>query len=729
MSIVELFYLAGVGWCSLVLRLFWWPLRPAARPRSGTAVSIDFSDADVWAFLGVAAASACAAAVAALLLAALLACGAGHACLALSRRALPARAAALVLPSQTRRPTRRGASADASSRTGVAPCGLRLGPRQLFLACATLAAAQAGVLSAAALTLSSSFGCSTPRGCAQRAGASGRDGAALVAAAKRMGLHAEAMPTRADDGVPLALFRVRTRREGGDPAGTPRAPGGRGDAGELPSAPPHAPRPSPSAVLLLHGLEDSAWTWLAAGPHASLVPALAARGVDVWIGSNRGTALSRELWDADADADADARYWDFCLDELAALDVPAFVAAALRGSGVETLAVVGHSQGFAQALLSLALPPRAEPLPTADAARAGARGERPRAVSPGLGPSNFEFRPSGLPPGAVRLLVGLAPAARAARMATFAARHGAFVPALLRALRRAVAADTRNSPEESRPWGRAGPALPLPVYAALRRLNPALCGGTRAGTDAVGSLGRRGSASESRLCRLALWAVFGPAAHVEAARLPTLAAVFPAGASLKLLAHWAQARGGPKENERLQASENSEGTEPNRVEFEIDKRRDASPIGLRRFDHRFGATDEAQRERGARRNEELYGSREPPEYDADGAALAAHAAAGTRVALFGGDRDALVPPADVLRLARALGRAGLTASGRGAGDDGARIEKGFGHMDFTWGRAAGARVGRDVVRLVAGAAGGGGTRPEEGAAGRGRPIGPGPAEG
>ncbi|XP_049511212.1 lipase 3 [Dermacentor silvarum] len=180
------------------------------------------------------------------------------------------------------------------------------------------------------------------------------------------GYPAEEHVTVTEDGYVLSLQRV------------PR--GGRQPPGTL-SGPP---------VLLVHGLLSSAAEWVINYPHqslggvrnfsdgrgrrllriATLIPEgfscveeafarsgflLADAGYDVWLGNCRGTPYSRGHREY---SDSDGRYWDFRLDEVGLLDLPALVDYVLASTGWPQLFLVGFSQGNTAAWAMLADKPQ-----------------------------------------------------------------------------------------------------------------------------------------------------------------------------------------------------------------------------------------------------------------------------------------------------------------------------------------------------------------------------------
>ncbi|XP_037526477.1 lipase member M [Rhipicephalus sanguineus] len=119
--------------------------------------------------------------------------------------------------------------------------------------------------------------------------------------------------------------------------------------GRLPGALPGPP------VLLVHGLLSSAVEWVINYPHQSLGFLLADAGYDVWLGNYRGTPYSRGHREY---SDSDSRYWDFRLDEIGLLDLPALVDYVLAITGWPQLFLVGFSQGNTAAWAMLADKPQ-----------------------------------------------------------------------------------------------------------------------------------------------------------------------------------------------------------------------------------------------------------------------------------------------------------------------------------------------------------------------------------
>ena len=75
-------------------------------------------------------------------------------------------------------------------------------------------------------------------------------------------------------------------------------------------------------VLMIHGLMQDCDTYLCAGESHSLASILCEEGYDVWLCNNRGTKYSQKH---DNLSPHDEEFWDFCIDDLATFDVPAFI--------------------------------------------------------------------------------------------------------------------------------------------------------------------------------------------------------------------------------------------------------------------------------------------------------------------------------------------------------------------------------------------------------------------
>jgi hypothetical protein len=116
---------------------------------------------------------------------------------------------------------------------------------------------------------------------------------------------------------------------------------------------------SKRAMLLQHGVLDSSYTWLAAGAQRSLAFRAFDSGFDVFLGNLRGTQFSRGHVDPHISS---AEYWDFCVDDHAAHDLPAFLDAIRHLKQKELVgvarddievSVIAHSMGAACVLAYL----------------------------------------------------------------------------------------------------------------------------------------------------------------------------------------------------------------------------------------------------------------------------------------------------------------------------------------------------------------------------------------
>ncbi|KAJ3163731.1 hypothetical protein HK101_000599, partial [Irineochytrium annulatum] len=104
---------------------------------------------------------------------------------------------------------------------------------------------------------------------------------------------------------------------------------------------------SKGPVILMHGLFQSSGVWVTSGMD-SLAFFLVDQGYDVWMGNNRTSIEQHAVLKP-----SDAKFWDWSLDELARYDFPAIVDLVRRETKYDKVAFVGHSQGNAQAFLSM----------------------------------------------------------------------------------------------------------------------------------------------------------------------------------------------------------------------------------------------------------------------------------------------------------------------------------------------------------------------------------------
>jgi len=104
-------------------------------------------------------------------------------------------------------------------------------------------------------------------------------------------------------------------------------------------------------VLLQHGFEDSATTWVINRPNESLGLLLASAGFRVFLGNSRGNRYSTGK---EAEGIRSKSYWDWSFDEMGRYDLPAVISAIKRTTGATSVPVVGHSQGTTQTFAALA---------------------------------------------------------------------------------------------------------------------------------------------------------------------------------------------------------------------------------------------------------------------------------------------------------------------------------------------------------------------------------------
>ncbi|KAH7484215.1 Lysosomal acid lipase/cholesteryl ester hydrolase [Phytophthora ramorum] len=105
------------------------------------------------------------------------------------------------------------------------------------------------------------------------------------------------------------------------------------------------------AILVLHGLLDSSFSWVCNFRNQSLAFVLADAGYDVWLGNNRGNTYSTGHVKYTTDDDA---FWDFSWEDMGKFDVPAMINYVLETSGQKTAALVGHSEGTTQSFVAFA---------------------------------------------------------------------------------------------------------------------------------------------------------------------------------------------------------------------------------------------------------------------------------------------------------------------------------------------------------------------------------------
>jgi len=120
--------------------------------------------------------------------------------------------------------------------------------------------------------------------------------------------------------------------------GLHRIPRGREDQG---GANGGAPRP---VVFMQHGFMQSSEGWISARRNLPFM--LADAGYDVWLGNARGNKYSAQHRRLRPES---VEYWNFCIDDVAALDIPAALRYVTAHTGVASVAYVGFSMGTAVA--------------------------------------------------------------------------------------------------------------------------------------------------------------------------------------------------------------------------------------------------------------------------------------------------------------------------------------------------------------------------------------------
>ena len=114
-------------------------------------------------------------------------------------------------------------------------------------------------------------------------------------------------------------------------------------------------------VIFQHGMGGTAINWTmtlngkqGTGKHVPAAFHLAEMGFDVWLTNNSGAEYSQEH---DVYTTADKEYWQMDWTKYGLYDFPAAVKVIQERTGVEKVAVVGHSQGTTQTYAGMALNP------------------------------------------------------------------------------------------------------------------------------------------------------------------------------------------------------------------------------------------------------------------------------------------------------------------------------------------------------------------------------------
>ncbi|KAJ2484242.1 cholesterol esterase [Coemansia sp. RSA 2320] len=150
------------------------------------------------------------------------------------------------------------------------------------------------------------------------------------------------------DGFVLGAHRItgpRTfhRTSGAQPAKGPGKP-----AASRKSASGKGIKP---VVLFWHGFMLNSESFVCHPDWVNILPfRLAEAGFDVWLGNSRGNKYSYKHMKYTPD---DRRFWNFSIDEIANIDVPATVSHILAETGATSLTYIGFSQGTAQMFMAL----------------------------------------------------------------------------------------------------------------------------------------------------------------------------------------------------------------------------------------------------------------------------------------------------------------------------------------------------------------------------------------
>ncbi|KIZ02122.1 lipase, gastric [Monoraphidium neglectum] len=141
----------------------------------------------------------------------------------------------------------------------------------------------------------------------------------------------ETYPVETEDGFVLRLYRI--------PYGVKNST---------------KPDPRKPVVLLIHGITLASSCFVVLDPESSMGFYLADAGFDVWMLNTRSNTYSRGNRYR---GDTSVAYWQYSIDELALLDLPAQIDFILKFTGKPSLATVGHSQGCTLPLMLLSAKP------------------------------------------------------------------------------------------------------------------------------------------------------------------------------------------------------------------------------------------------------------------------------------------------------------------------------------------------------------------------------------
>jgi len=101
-------------------------------------------------------------------------------------------------------------------------------------------------------------------------------------------------------------------------------------------------KPGLHPVLIQHGIDNSALSWVVNSEQKSIAFILANQGFDVWLGNNRGNKFSREHIKYTQDQ---RKFWDYSFQDMAEKDIPAMINKVRQESGAQKITYIGHSKG------------------------------------------------------------------------------------------------------------------------------------------------------------------------------------------------------------------------------------------------------------------------------------------------------------------------------------------------------------------------------------------------
>lgn len=118
-----------------------------------------------------------------------------------------------------------------------------------------------------------------------------------------------------------------------------------------PKARPHTDGRGGFPVLILHGLFQSAGSFITSEDRSLAFWLAREGGYQVYLGNTRAVfGMGHRNFST-----SDPRFWDWTIRELAMYDLPALVDHVCRETGYEKVAFIGHSQGNGLAFISLSL--------------------------------------------------------------------------------------------------------------------------------------------------------------------------------------------------------------------------------------------------------------------------------------------------------------------------------------------------------------------------------------